>query len=122
MKIYKDRADNIFAYEEGQVVGENLVLLSDEDSAKYLHVAGPPRVPTMVSRRQGRLALIEVGRLQDVETYLNAIPDETERLRAHVEYETEIWERSNPWVSHVLSLLKLTPEEADDLFRLAASF
>lgn len=82
----------------------------------------PDPTPDAVSRRQGRRALLATGHLQAVETYLAAIPDDTERMQAQIEYEADTWERSNPWVGHMLELLGLTAEQGDDLFRLGATF
>jgi hypothetical protein len=90
------------------------------DGSKFVTPTAP--VPAKVTRRQGRRALLESGYLQPVEAYLASITDETERLQAQIEYEAETWERPNPWVAHVLELLELTPEQGDDLFRLAATF
>lgn len=84
--------------------------------------APPTPVPQQVTRRQGRRALLESGYLQTVEGYIATIRDETERMQAQIEYEADTWERSNPWVGHMLELLGLTAQQGDDLFRLAVTF
>lgn len=75
-----------------------------------------------VTRRQGRRALLERGYFQAVEGYIASIADETERMRAQIDYEADTWERANPWVNHMLELLGLTPEQGDELFKLAVTF
>lgn len=44
-------------------------------------------VPAAVSMRQARLALLEAGKLADVEVAIDAIPDATQRAAAQIEWE-----------------------------------
>lgn len=82
---------------------------------------GPPVVPDAVTRRQGRLALLEFGRLDDVESAIEAIEDPTQRRAAQIEYDADTWERSNQFLQDMWAQLGGTPAQLDDLFILAAS-
>lgn len=81
----------------------------------------PEPVPTSCTRRQGRLALLSHGHLDDVEAAIEAIEDPTEQRAARIEYEADTWERSNPVVQQMWQQLGGTPEQLDDLFRLAVT-
>jgi len=80
-----------------------------------------PAVPTSCTRRQGRLALLAHGHLDDVEALIAAITDPAERRAAQIEYEADTWERSNPTVQSMWSALGGTPEQLDDLFAMAVT-
>lgn len=79
-------------------------------------------VPSQVTMRQARLALLQVGRLDDVAPALAAITDPIERRKAQIE-----WEFSNEVQRHhgvVIGLgagLGLNDAAIDNLFRLAVT-
>lgn len=81
----------------------------------------PARVPRSCTRRQGRLALLQHGLLDDVEDAVAAIEDPAARRAAMIEYEADTWERNNPFVRTMWAQLGGTPEQLDDLFRLAVT-
>lgn len=78
-------------------------------------------VPTSCTRRQGRLALLNAGLLDDVEAAIAAIPDPAEQRAAQIEYEADTWERGNAFLQAMWAQLGGTPEELDDLFRMAVT-
>lgn len=75
----------------------------------------PPHVPQQVTRRQGRLALLEVGKLVAVESAV-----ESAGMAAQIEYEADTWERSNAFLQAMWAQLGGTESELDDLFILAS--
>lgn len=74
-----------------------------------------------MTRRQGRLALLNVGKLDDVEAAIDAIEDPVQQRAAQIEYEADTWERSNPFLQQLWAQLGGTEQELDDLFRLGAT-
>lgn len=85
----------------------------------------PPPTPVPVhatcTRRQGRLALLQAGYLAAVEQAIAAIADPVRRMAAQIEYEADAWERDDPFLQGMWAQLGGTPEQLDDLFRLAAT-
>lgn len=81
----------------------------------------PEPAPTSCTRRQGRLALLAHGHLDDVEAAIAAISVPIEQRAAQIEYEADTWERSNPFVQQMWAQLGGTPAQLDDLFRLAVT-
>ena len=81
----------------------------------------PERVPHSCTRRQGQRALLVHGHLDDVEAAIAAISDPLDRRDAQIEYEAGIWERDNPFVQAMWAQLGGTPEQLDDLFRMAVT-
>ena len=73
------------------------------------------------TRRQGRLALLAHGHLAAVEAAIAAIADPAERMAAQIEYEADTWERANPFLQATWAGLGGTPEQLDDLFRMAVT-
>ena len=72
------------------------------------------------TRRQGRLALLQKGLLDDVEDAIAAIPEPAQRRAAQIEYEADTWDRGNAFLQAMWEHLGETPEQLDDLFREAA--
>ena len=78
-------------------------------------VAPAPVIPTTVSMRQARLALLQVDILDEVNT---AIAAGTEADKITWEYATEV-NRSDALVTNMAAALNLTEQDLDDLFTLA---
>ena len=78
------------------------------------------RVPTVVTMRQARLALLQAGLLNQVDVAIAALEDPVQRSAARVEWEyaTEV-NREYPWVRILAVALELTEQRLDDLFTLA---
>ena len=74
-----------------------------------------PVIPHSVTRRQGRLALLEVGKLAAVEAAV-----EVAGMAAQIEYEADTWERSNAFLQTMWAQLGGTESELDALFVLAS--
>ena len=83
--------------------------------------AAPEPVPAQCTRRQGQLALLSLGLLDDAEAAIAALDDPTERRAAQIEYDADTWERSNAFLSGLWAQLGGTPESLDDAFRLAVT-
>lgn len=81
----------------------------------------PGPVPAQVARRQGRLALLQAGKLAQVEAAIAAITDPTEQMAAQIEYEADTWERGNAFLQSMWAQLGGTEAQLDDLFRMAAT-
>lgn len=78
-------------------------------------------VPVSVRRRQGRLALLEVGKLDMFEEAIGSIVDPEERRAAQIEYEADTWERDNAFLLRLWLEHGGTAEGLDELFILASS-
>lgn len=78
-------------------------------------------VPQSCTRRQGRLALLQAGYLDAVETAIAAITDQVQRMSAQIEYEADTWERGNAFLQAMWAQLGGTPDELDALFMSAVT-
>ncbi|MAO50041.1 MAG: hypothetical protein CML16_04060, partial [Pusillimonas sp.] len=83
-------------------------------------------VPETVTRRQGRLALLqtphgEVTKLDAVEAAFESISDPMQKRAAMIEYDADTWERNNAFLQAMWAQLGGTESELDDLFRTAAT-
>lgn len=80
----------------------------------------PPVVPSAVTMRQARLALLGAGLLDDVDAAINAMPSpQKEAARIAWEYSQEV-QRHNGFVSVLAPMLGLTEAQTDALFFTAA--
>lgn len=78
--------------------------------------------PGWCTRRQGLLALLAFGiKRADIEAQIAAIEDEIEREEAQIEYESAVWERSNPRLQQMWAALGGAPAQLVDVFRLAVT-
>lgn len=78
-------------------------------------------VPEVVTMRQARLALLQVGLLAAVATAIAALPS-PQKEAATIEWEySQTVERHRPFVLTLGAALGLTSSQLDDLFALAAT-
>lgn len=96
-------------------------LIRDEPQVDDLEPDPEPSIPPAVSRRQGRLALLEIGKLDQVEDSIGQIPDPVERRAAQIEYEADTWERGSPFLVELWLALGGTESDLDALFQLAST-
>ncbi len=82
----------------------------------------PPGPPTVVTRAQGKAALIQAGLWDDVLAYVDAITDPTQQALARVALDdTTEWRRDSPFLATAAAALGLTDQQLDDLFVAAAA-
>lgn len=115
-------ADEAFAQSQGWIPAGDSRIGDSWDGEVFTPAPPPPLpVPAFCTRRQGRLALLAQGLLDDVEAAIDAIADPTEQRAAKIEYEADTWDRGNPFVQQMWAQLGGTPEQLDDLFRMAVA-
>ena len=80
------------------------------------------RVPTVVTMRQARLALLQAGLLAQVDAAIAALEDPAQRQAVQIEWEyaAEV-NMTHPWVQALATALDLTEEQLAALFTLASS-
>lgn len=84
-------------------------------------VATAPGAPQVVTMRQARLALLQVGKLAAVNSAIAAMPGEAGDA-ARIEWEfSSVVERNRPYVQQIAVGLGLTSQQLNDLFTLAAT-
>jgi hypothetical protein len=82
----------------------------------------PVVVPSSVTMRQARLALLAAGLLDDVDTAIAAIPDAAQRQAATVEWEyAATVDRGSAWTQTLAASLGLDADALDALFTNAAT-
>lgn len=128
MKYFKDTAGTVYAYEsdgsQDAWIKPDLVPMSDADAQAYVQSvldAQAATVPTVVSRAQGKAALIQAGLWQQVLDYVAAITDPTQKALADVALnDTTEWRRDSPFLATVAAGIGLSDQQLDDLFVAAA--
>ena len=83
------------------------------------YVAPPPPIPQVVTRFQARVALVQAGHFDTINTYIATLP-QTDVKRLAWEDAAE-WERASPTLNFLANMLGLTDTDVDDLFILASS-
>lgn len=78
-------------------------------------------VPATVTMRQARLALLQAGKLSNVDAAIATLPS-PQKEEAQIEWEfSSTVERSRPITQMIGAALGMTESELDDLFILAAT-
>ena len=115
-------ADADFAAAQGWIPAGDSRIGDLGDGETFTPAPPPPAVvPTSVTMRQARLALLGVGLLDDVEAAIAALPSpQKEAARIEWEYSQEV-QRHNGFVSLLAPLLGMTDEQTDALFVAAAA-
>lgn len=103
---------------EGQAAGKEIVPGTDGQPT-----LAPPTaaVPERVTMRQARLALLQAGQLDSVESALQAMTGDVGRAaRIEWDFSSEVW-RYKPFVLQLTDALGLSESQVDDLFIAAAA-
>lgn len=81
----------------------------------------PVPVPSVASMRQARLALLQIGKLADVATAINALPSPAkEAAQIEWEYATEV-RRDSALMQQLAAAIGLTKADLDALFTQAVA-
>lgn len=76
--------------------------------------------PTLrCTKRQGQLALIEIGKYTDAVNHIDNIQDQILKLKAKVEWDSDTWEMDNPFLMSLWEILGGTGQELYEAFLLA---
>lgn len=81
----------------------------------------PTPVPASCSWRQGQKALLRAGKLEAAIADIDAIEDPFDKQDAQIEFGSPTYERASPFLQATWAQLGGTPEELDDLFRMAVT-
>ncbi len=101
------------------VVPLNAVELAERERQREAEAAA--LIPKSCTRRQGQLALLTHGVLDDAEAAIAAITDPVQKREAQIEYEADTWERANPFLQQLWAQLGGTPQSLDEAFALAVT-
>ncbi len=88
--------------------------------AAYAEHVAKLAIPTSVSWRQANLAMLEVGKLADVEALIQGIADPVEKRKAQIEFNSPVYERSSAFLRDMWAQVGGTDAQLDDLFVLAS--
>jgi hypothetical protein len=109
-----------FAAEQGWVPAGDANVGWTSDGTTHTPGVPPTPVPQSVTMRQGRLALLAIGKLDDVDAAINAMP-EPQQSQSRIEWEyASTLDRNNPLVLSLGPALGLTESDIDNLFIEAA--
>lgn len=99
-----------------------LASLVPEGEAILPYVAPPTPVPTEVTRRQAKQALLLNGLLPSVQPAIDAIPDPTQRAMIQIEWDdSQVFERDRPALIALGTALGLSSAQLDALFIQAST-
>lgn len=77
-------------------------------------------VPQEITMRQARLALLDIGLLDNVTVVINSLP-EPDKTKAQIEWEySNALQRDNPFVTILGNALGLSSDDIDNLFITAS--
>lgn len=98
-----------FIYKDGVLTLGSVIIPTD------------PMVPMLVSRAQGKAALIQSGLWPQVLSYVESITDPTAKALAEVALnDTTEWRRDSPFLTEAATAIGLTQADLDQLFISAA--
>jgi hypothetical protein len=93
------------------------VLASSLPDDEIIESADPEPIPSVVTMRQARLALLQTGMLAQVNAAVAAADEAT---KITWEFSSEV-QRNNALVATLAAALSLTDQQLDNLFALAAT-
>jgi hypothetical protein len=115
-------------------IADNLTIPFVDDLPEYIEyqswlaasntpqAADPVPVPSIVTMRQARLALLSAGLLPQVSVAIAAIADPAEKAAAEIEWDyAATVVRGSPLVATLAAAMSLTDSQLDSLFTQAAA-
>lgn len=107
----------------GQQAVEGVPVLSGDQWVQTWAVEALP-APTVVSRKQARMALVLSGiSLASIQTAIDGIEDATQRALAQIAWDDAVeYRRDDPFLMLLASMLGLNDEQLDGLFIFASGF
>ena len=122
MKHYKDENNGVWAYDDDYTgaIHDGLIPINDEELGILRSTESAPTLRlTKVTMRQARLALLNAGLLDTVNTSIAAMAGaQGTAARIEWEYSQEV-QRDRGLVLALGTQLGLSSEQLDDLFTLA---
>ena len=133
MKYYK-KDNEVFAFEndgnQDEYITQDMVRMTSSEVDKHLN---PKKYMTdeqlyeiyvkslrPLTRRQFRLALLDVGLLDDLEAAISNIEDTAEKRRSEIEYtESDKFARTSESVKTMFTLINQTEEQINELWEKA---
>ena len=133
MKYYK-KDNEVFAFEvdgsQDEYITEDMVRMTPSEVDKHLN---PKKYMTdeqlyeiyvkslrPLTRRQFRLALLDVGLLDDLEATISNIEDTAEKRRIEIEYtESDKFARTSEIVKTMFTLINQTEDQINELWEKA---
>ena len=124
MKYFKLNGE-VFAFEPDQMslVTPEMVEMTVEEIDRHLNPPQPQLEETLppLTRRQFKLALLENGLLEQVDTNIAAIADPITKQRIQIEYaESTTFIRTSPAVIYMCNLLGLTDNQINTMWQQAS--
>lgn len=113
------------------VVALHQTMSEDPETIPWDGQPPPALVPASITRRQCAIQLMVLGIINGdeavamaqngtppiaVQTYLDALPTETERVMAKIDFAASNYYRSNPLIDAILAASGYTPEQGDQFF------
>jgi hypothetical protein len=124
MPFYKNTTNQLFWLEPAEVpewTRPDWTEITPDEAEELRLLIDPPQIPSIVTMRQARLALLQAGLLDQVQAALEAIPDPVARQAALIEWEYGMTvDRNLPLITTLSATLNLTSAQVDQLF-IAAS-
>ena len=133
MKYYK-KDNEVYAFEDDgsqdEYITQDMVRMTSSEVDKHLN---PKKYMTdeqlyeiyvkslrPLTRRQFRLALLDVGLLDDLETAISNIEDTAEKRRIEIEYtESDKFARTSEIVKTMFTLINQTEDQINELWEKA---
>lgn len=121
---------NVIEAEPGYEIPGFLLVETQEAGPGWKYIGGqffppsssPTPIPQIVTRAQGKAALIQAGKWNTVLAYVASIKSPSERALAEVALnDTVEWRRDSPFLNAAANAIGLTDAQMDDLFRTAAT-
>lgn len=117
---YADSQMDMLEADLGEEAASHAELIALVRASMVPYIPPPIVVPTSVTMRQARLALLSSGKLGSVATVIASLPSpQKEAAEIEWEYSQEV-QRNNGFVSLLAPALGLTETDLDDLFITAS--
>ena len=100
---------------------EEVIECESLDAVKPQSQIDAASVPKQITGTQAKLALLQAGLYEAIETYVNAAEAYPNGVRYRIVWDAANWLRNSPELGEIAGELGLDDGQIDDLFRRAAT-
>lgn len=124
MKYFRDKENSVFAFDDDFLdIPSGFFEITETEKDAILAASRPAAKPVaVVSMRQARLALLESGKLADVQSAIDALPEGAQKEAVKIEWEyAGTLERDSATTQTLAAAVGLDAVQLQALFDLAVT-
>lgn len=116
MKLYRDNQNNIHSVSPIQKPKPEWLELTQQEIEEYLSKEPAAFIPSVITKAQGKAALIQAGIYNDVLIVIESLQEPNKTFAKIAFNDANNWRRESEWLNHIAGELGISQSDLDSLF------